>query len=165
MLKSEYFWKLFASHAAVVLAMAAAATAWVRLEGSPEGALLAAAVAGLAVAVALAWHRTQSVRSVLSAVESIVRGAYAQRVPVPSRDELGQIARSFNTMSEELRRSMAMTSADRNKLTAILSSMVEGVVAVDRDERILHMNQVAGRLLGAVPDEVCRRPERRKRRW
>lgn len=158
MFRSEYFWKLFASHAALVVSMALAAAAWVRLDGSALGALFAATVAGLALTVPLAWRRTRSVRRVQAAVEAIGHGAYAQRVPVPSRDELGSIARSVNAMSDELRRSMAMTSADRNKLNAILASMVEGVVAVDRDERIVHMNQVAGRLLGAVPDEVAARP-------
>jgi two-component system phosphate regulon sensor histidine kinase PhoR len=42
---------------------------------------------------------------------------------------------------------------DRNKLLAILGSMVEGVVAVDRDDRVVHMNEVAGRLLRASPSE------------
>jgi len=61
-------------------------------------------------------------------------------------------------MNDERRRATSAISADRQKLTAILSSMVEGVVAVDRDERIVHVNQVAGRLLDAVPEDAAGRP-------
>ncbi|MEO6708806.1 MAG: ATP-binding protein, partial [Planctomycetota bacterium] len=53
----------------------------------------------------------------------------------------------------ELRERMETIVSDRNKLLAILGSMVEGVVAVDRDDRVVHMNEVAGRLLRASPHD------------
>ncbi|MEZ5987742.1 MAG: ATP-binding protein [Planctomycetota bacterium] len=68
-----------------------------------------------------------------------------------SRDEVGRLAKAFNSMSEELEQRMETISTDRNKLVAILSSMVEGVVAIDQDERVLHLNQVAAEMLD-VPD-------------
>jgi two-component system phosphate regulon sensor histidine kinase PhoR len=121
------------------------------------GTLIAVA-AGLALSGLLAPRFTRPLRAMATRAESIAQGAYAQRVAVTSHDELGQLAVAFNTMSEELHRSAATLAADRNKLTAILSSMVEGVVAVDRDERIVHVNKVAGRLLELDREDSVGRP-------
>jgi two-component system phosphate regulon sensor histidine kinase PhoR len=45
-------------------------------------------------------------------------------------------------------------------LQTILAGMVEGVVAVDLDERVLLLNDVAGRILGADPGTAAGRPIR-----
>ncbi len=46
--------------------------------------------------------------------------------------------------------SVAALEAERDKLKGILEGMAEGVVATDRDERILHLNPKAARLLGTT---------------
>jgi two-component system phosphate regulon sensor histidine kinase PhoR len=69
-------------------------------------------------------------------------------------DELGQVANSLHEMEEErqgqisklqLTERVARSSADL--LTTVLDSMVEGVIAVDRESRIVFMNQGARQLL------------------
>ncbi|MCG2659866.1 MAG: ATP-binding protein, partial [Kiritimatiellae bacterium] len=42
----------------------------------------------------------------------------------------------------------------RNEQEAVFASMVEGVLAVDRDERILHLNHAAARLLDLAPEQA-----------
>ncbi len=121
------------------------------------GALLAT-LAALFLGFLHARRVTRPILSMVKAAEEIAAGDYEQRVHSSSRDELGILARAFNTMSRELRGSIAALSTDRNKLTAILSSMEEGVVAVDRDERVVHINEVAGDLLKVEPDQVVGRP-------
>ena len=121
------------------------------------GAVLAT-VAALFVGFLYARRVTRPILSMALAAEEIAGGDYEQRVDSPGRDELGTLARAFNTMTRELRGSISAMEADRNKLTAILSSMVEGVVAVDRDERIVHINEVAAQLLKVTSDHVLARP-------
>ena len=124
------------------------------------------ASAGIAFAVALGLGfllARQMTRPILDMVETAERIASGesrdlQGLEAPGRDELGQLARAFNSMYRELQGSIAAMSADRNKLMAILRSMVEGVVAVDRDERIVHMNQVAAELLDVDADAVLSHP-------
>lgn len=120
--------------------------------------VLVSALVATAVALLLGFLHARRVTMPLcemaAATEAIAGGDYKSQVEINSNDELGDLARSFNTMSAALERSTAIMRADRNKLTAILSSMVEGVVAVDRDERVVHMNRVAGRLMGLDPDTV-----------
>ncbi|MEM9599159.1 MAG: ATP-binding protein, partial [Acidobacteriota bacterium] len=120
------------------------------------------AVAGILFALGLGFLYARTITrpllSMAEAAEEIADGAYDQRIEASGRDELGKLAKAFNTMSRQLRGSMSAMASDRKRLTAILSSMTEGVVAVDRDERIVHMNGVAGRLLEADPNAVLSHP-------
>jgi two-component system phosphate regulon sensor histidine kinase PhoR len=54
-------------------------------------------------------------------------------------------------MAEQLRERIDALTEDRRKLQTILAAMAEGVVAVDAEQRVLHMNAPAGRILGADP--------------
>ncbi|MEL7059817.1 MAG: ATP-binding protein [Acidobacteriota bacterium] len=101
---------------------------------------------------------TRPLLEMADAATDIAAGAFDRRVESASNDELGRLARAFNSMSRELRSSVEAMLSDRNKLSAILASMVEGVVAVDRDERVVHMNAVAGRLLKVDPRRVSSHP-------
>ena len=117
-----------------------------------------AAVAALGIGFLLARRFTRPLLSMATAAESIAAGDYEKLVEVDSEDELGTLARAFNVMSRHLRTSIVTMNADRHKLAAILSSMVEGVVAVDRDERVVHMNEASGRMLGAEPLRALSQP-------
>jgi two-component system phosphate regulon sensor histidine kinase PhoR len=111
------------------------------------------ALAGLIVAWMVARRVTGPIDSMMELATSIARGDYSRKLEIASFDELGELGISLNHMSNELRQRMETIVSDRNKLLAILGSMVEGVVAVDRDDRVVHMNEVAGRLLRASPAE------------
>ena len=75
-------------------------------------------------------------------------------LPVPpGPDELVTAAQSLNTMASELENRLEAISEQRNQLEAILSSMVEGVIVLDRGREILSMNTAAGQLLNVSPEE------------
>jgi two-component system phosphate regulon sensor histidine kinase PhoR len=118
------------------------------LYSSAAGALAAGVVAWF-----LAQRVTGPVHSMMELARAISLGDYVPRAGSEARDELGELDRALNQMSRELRERMHTIVSDRNKVLAILGSMVEGVVAVDRDDRVVHMNEVAGRLLRASPAE------------
>ena len=121
-------------------------------------AMAIATVFALLLGLVHARRVTRPLLSMAEAAAAITDGDYDKQVESDSGDELGVLARAFNHMRLELRRSLSSLDADRSKLKAILASMEEGVVAVDRDERVVHMNQVAGRLLGVDPEQALERP-------
>ena len=99
------------------------------------------------------------------AAKSIAGGEIQQEVDVPSRDELGTLAESFNSMSRQL--SARINELDRKgrdfaenseRLEAVLGGMIEGVLAVDGDERILFANRAAHSLLEFATPDVVGRP-------
>jgi len=67
-------------------------------------AALIATGAALVLGILLARTLTRPVRELTAATRSLARGDLAQPVPVRSRDELGELAASFNQMSADLAR-------------------------------------------------------------
>ena len=130
-------------------------------------ALVAIAGFVLLVAVGLAavvsWVVTQPVRGLIKAAQKIRDGDLGQQVVATTKDEIGDLVESFNQMSEELLkqhkvledRSWRMRTAqeqaawERDKLRAIIDSMVEGVIFVDEKDRISLCNESAERIWNA----------------
>jgi len=121
----------------------------------------AAVVVGLA-AVALAfWLARRTVRPLAELTEvarHLADGGFGRKVYASGPDEIGTLARTFNHMSARLADQFAQLEEDRQQLRAILSGMVEGVIALGADERILFVNERAARLLEIhAPAAVGRR--------
>ena len=64
-------------------------------------------------------------------------------------------ADALNRQAAELRRRVQELESQRHQAQAILESMVEGVVAVDRQVRVLWLNRSAQRLLGWTPEQAA----------
>lgn len=82
------------------------------------------------------------------AAEEISRGHFTSRVAVKdAKDEVGRLARSFNRMTRSTEN--AITELDRNqsRLKGLLEGMDDGVLAVDRDDRVLFFNERVRTLL------------------
>ena len=113
------------------------------------GATLAAVLISLGIALFVTRRLTRPLRSLARASLAFGRGNYDTRVPVESGDELGRLGETFNRMAKELQARIETISRDHSELLAILSGMTEGVVATDRERRVVLMNAAAGRMLGA----------------
>ncbi len=109
------------------------------------------AFVSLGLGLYLARQFTRPLRSMTRVVEAIAAGEYDRRVRSTSGDEIGRLARAFDAMAQELGRRLETITTERNRMQAILSGMVEGVVAIDRDERVVHINRVAERMLRVAP--------------
>ena len=68
--------------------------------------------------------------------------------------EVMALATSMDRMAELLDEKIRAIETQRNQLDTVFSSMVESVVAIDLDERILSINNAAARLLGVDRQEV-----------
>src|SRR5262249_2880067 len=63
------------------------------------------------------------------------------------RGEIGELATAFNAMSQACAQHIAQMERDREQLRAILRNMVEGVLVIDADQRVLFLNDAVVRLL------------------
>jgi two-component system phosphate regulon sensor histidine kinase PhoR len=102
----------------------------------------------LALAFWLARRITQPLQELTTGAERIASGKYGHKVYPAGDDEVGMLARSFNRMSEHLAAQFRQLDEDRQQLRTILSGMVEGVVALDAEQRVLFANERATQLLG-----------------
>jgi len=79
--------------------------------------------------------------------ESISKGDYNRRIEINQRDEMGMLARAVNRMALTSSQRMEKITEDRNRLAGILTGMVEGVIYVDENQLIQHINQAALNML------------------
>jgi two-component system phosphate regulon sensor histidine kinase PhoR len=89
--------------------------------------------------------------------EDLRAGQYESRVQEHRRDELGLLGEALNALGSELAQKIAALSQEDAQLRAMLAGMVEGVVAVDAQDRIAFINDAARMLLGmSAGDSVGR---------
>jgi two-component system phosphate regulon sensor histidine kinase PhoR len=111
------------------------------------GAIVAAA---LALLLGFVFMRTiiRPLENLEHGLERLERGEFGARVEPATDDEIGHLARTLNRVQERLEQTIDGLRAQRNQREAILSSMVEGLVAVDGEDRVLMVNAAAREFLG-----------------
>jgi two-component system, OmpR family, phosphate regulon sensor histidine kinase PhoR len=175
--KSPIFRKLFASIFLAVAALLLIAGIFLKgtnraaptlLEGV-EMALVAAAI----IALLIAYFFSRPIVERLKGFRDFADGLVKQQIsgePLAeggAKDELGALAHSLNQASSQLHDLVDRINVGSSRLEAILSSMVEGVLAVDRELRVTFCNDSFLRAVGAsrpIPDrlpllELVREPD------
>ena len=111
--------------------------------------LAAMVVACLSVALGfyLARRTSRSVKSVAEGARRLAQGDLDHRVRALSLDETQELAAAFNTMAASLREMVGDLSAERNKLSAVLDVMREGVIVVEANGEVALINDAAGEML------------------
>lgn len=104
------------------------------------------------LAVKFSKSVTKPVNELIVISKQISGGNYAKRAEIKSNDELGQLARTFNEMAEELDRTVADLTDKNIKFDSILNSMANGFIAVDNKYRIILINAIACQLFN-IGDE------------
>jgi two-component system sensor histidine kinase VicK len=129
---------------------------------------LAAMLVG-AVALLLAYFSgkriTRPIQVLTSAAGAVREGDLSARAEVEGEDEVGQLGETFNEMTQSLMRftddlrTAARQEHDlRERIETIISSMADGLVAVDADLNILAFNPEAERITGVPAEEAAGRP-------
>ncbi len=113
--------------------------------------VLASAGALLAFGIVLVRRLRAPLAVTADMAEAIARGDYRRATAPRGAPEIQRLSEAIGTMTAQLEHRLEMMTVDRNKVLAILSSMVEGVVAVDQNERVVHINTVASTLLDVDP--------------
>lgn len=103
-------------------------------------------------------HLSHPLRAMTLAAQKFAHGDFSAPLPVPASEELGQLADAMNRMSSQLKGTIEKIGEQRNELEVVLSSMEEGVLAVDMNERIINANGALGKLLGLSPGAVLNHP-------
>ncbi len=108
------------------------------------------------LATILAWVLTRRICDPLETMkrgaESLAEGDLSARMHVQGSYEMVSLAESLNRMADQLEQRMAEQQSQRNEREAVFASMAEGVIAVDMDEKVIHLNRAAARLLHAARD-------------
>ncbi|HQU43850.1 MAG TPA: HAMP domain-containing protein, partial [Pirellulales bacterium] len=152
------FWHLFPQVLTLLVASLASIGLISRFVNSVAARWLLAGplVAGLALAVSWLIGRSvaRSMQRLKAAAERFSSGHLSERLWMPDSREMAEMADAFNAMAEKLEASYLSLARRNNEQEAVLMSMVEGVLAVDTDQRVISVNAAAAKLLGADAKEI-----------
>lgn len=113
--------------------------------------LLLAAVCSLLVS-----HRiARPLEQIRQGAERFAAGDFSHRLHSVGSAEIGSLARTMNTMAAQLEERLQTVSNERNQREAVLSSMVEGVLAVDTTGHIISMNKAAARFFNVFQPDTA----------
>jgi len=111
------------------------------------GILLALLVA--LVSLLLSRRITNQITAMKAGAEQFSKGDFGFRLPVSRTVEIGGLADALNLMAQQLDERIRFITTQNTEQQAVLSSMVEGVIAMDVGCRIININDAAARLLGS----------------
>ena len=120
--------------------------------GVLRGGIMQVALFGLLVALLLGGylsHRlTRPLSEITRAAQSLRDGNFDTRLGDLPNDEIGILGEALNRLGEEVTERMQESTEEEARLRAMLAGMVEGVIAVDEDDRVAFSNQAARELVG-----------------
>ncbi len=117
------------------------------------GCLIVALFAAL-VAWFIARRISRPLELMRSGAERFARGDFAMRIREEGAEEVASLARALNEMATQLDGRIQTIVRQHNQLQAVFSSMVEGVITVDTEERILDVNESGAQLLNVDPEKI-----------
>lgn len=109
-------------------------------------------ILGFVTAHGIARRVGQPIEALAKAADQIGQGNFEVTLPVSHALELNQLTRRFGLMAEALRKHQATNIdevlAGQQRLQAVLDSIDDGLLIIDRQGHLEHLNPVAQRQLG-----------------
>ncbi|QQN99019.1 ATP-binding protein [Pseudomonas sp. SW-3] len=119
---------------------------------------LAVLIIGFVTAHAIARRFGAPIEALVQAADDIGQGNFEVTLPVSSAEEMNQLTKRFGIMAEALREHQAMNIdellAGQQRLQAVLDSIDDGLLMIDREGYLEHLNPVAQRQLGWDTDRL-----------
>jgi nitrogen fixation/metabolism regulation signal transduction histidine kinase len=119
-------------------------------------ALLMALFVAVAVAVTQSNLLAEPLARLAQAMQAVARGNFSRQVPVTTRDELGVLTESFNSMIRQLDEARHVVEANRvaleaakARLESILANLSAGVLVFDHELKLSISNHGAAAILDA----------------
>ena len=132
--------------------------------------VLIVAVIAAGISLVISRRISRPIEQMKDTAQRFAAGQLGLRVSIPKQVELAELALALNEMARELQKKFETITRQRNESDAILSSMVEGVLAVDSQGHIVSVNNAAANFLdidqakaqGRNVEEVIRNPDLQK---
>ena len=101
---------------------------------------------------------TEPIESMTQSIEQIGQKNYSERLEISHRDELGEMAHSFNKMAEKLEEyeniNVSQLLTEKRRTELVVNRMNEAIIGLDNNKLILFANPPALKLLGLKEHEL-----------
>jgi two-component system phosphate regulon sensor histidine kinase PhoR len=106
------------------------------------------AIFAASISFYVSFRISRPLEDIRKGAERFASGDFEGRLSVTGSREIGSLSESMNKMAAELRQRFDIITRQRVELETILSSMMEGVLAVDRNEKVIMINDSAAKTFG-----------------
>ena len=101
---------------------------------------------------------TTPIKQLTAAINEIGDKNYQHRIHIENKDEFGKLADSFNEMAEKLQyfesSNLNKMMFEKNRAEAVINSLKDASIGIDKNDTILFANQQALQLLGLKTEDV-----------
>ncbi len=101
---------------------------------------------------------TEPILDLIRMAQRITSDDLSARVRYFGRDELAELGLVFNSMAERLETSFGIIKDEKRKLEVILENLVDGILVLDRELKVILANPAAQKILGLNPHNIHGRP-------
>ncbi len=122
----------------------------IQLKIALGGCIIALLAAGISWVISR--RISQPIEQMKKSAEHFAAGDLDHRLTSPETEEMGGLADAMNQMATQLNDRIETIISQRNQLETVLASMLEGVIAIDTEERIVSINQAAAGLFENEPE-------------
>ena len=102
----------------------------------------------------IARRTDRAIRILADGASRIQSGELSHRGRTTFNAETSDLALAFNNMADTISVTVETLSSERDMLSAVLNTMADGVISMDREGEITVFNETAGNLLNVVPSEA-----------
>ncbi|MFA5424598.1 MAG: ATP-binding protein [Phycisphaerae bacterium] len=125
--------------------------------GSVFAAGIIIAVCAAIVSLFVSRKLTQPIENMKETARQFASGDFSHRLALPDATELSELANALNEMAQQLKSRIETITEDKSRLHAILTSMIEGVLAVDAEGCVITINKAGMDFLDIGQEQVIGR--------
>ncbi|VAW35631.1 hypothetical protein MNBD_CHLOROFLEXI01-1863 [hydrothermal vent metagenome] len=108
----------------------------------------------------IARRITNPINHLVDTAVAVTKGDLDRRSSLQGRDEIGQLSRSFDTMTATLATQNQLLDQQRSQLSAILDSIVDGIIVLNIQDEIISLNPAGKQLLADLSKDFFSGPVR-----
>ncbi|MFO7929091.1 MAG: ATP-binding protein [Candidatus Humimicrobiaceae bacterium] len=122
------------------------------------GVSVATIIIGILIAIYLSRKIINPINILIKKLKSISEKDYSQKLNISGNDEIAELSRVFNTMTEKLKffekLNIENIMKEKYKAEAIVESINDGIIVTDVDNNIILLNKAAERIFNIKEREA-----------
>ncbi len=126
---------------------------------------IAVGILTMGISSILLFFFLKPTQDLIKGAENLGNGNFNQRVDIRSGDEFETVGKSFNLMAEKIAQTFhnlqtekEIAVSERSKLNEVLSSIVDGIIALDFNKNVILSNKAAEEITGFTQAELIGHP-------
>jgi len=96
----------------------------------------------------IGYYLTRHLYELLTGIRKVTQGQYDKDISIASEDEVGQLAASYNMMTQAVRDRVDALTDEKQRLQITLESIADAVITTNQEGDIDYINPVAEKLTG-----------------